>query len=622
MDSAKERQDQAFIQKLTRLIEANLENDQFSVSDLAAQMSISHSQIHRKLKSIKNKSCSQFIREIRLEKAKKLLENGAESVSQVAFQVGFASASYFNKCFHDFYGYPPGEVRYSNVKEEKPSEDSTLANVPGRNKTRIMWLISIVVIGAVGYWIFMLVISNPKNSIQKSANPVSKSIAVMPLKNIGNDSTIQYLADGLMEDLLNRLSNVRDLKVKSRITSENYAMREMSLPEVAKSMKVAYVVEGSILKDQDNFRLYIKLMDAQKDEPIWSGKYDKKVGSLMDFVSNTSSQIVNQLQMVLDDKQKQQFEKKYTSNPEAYNLYLEGRFHWGLRGEDEIKLSIEYYNKVLELDSNFYLAYSGLADAYYILAYHNKILRSKGMEISRNYALKALKYDPNLAEAHATLGGVSKDYDFDYKKAERELRLAVQLNPNYATALQWFSEYWDMIGVNDSARYYIDNAIELNPFSQVILWQSYYYYSKQNDFENADRLSKQVYKINQDKDDFYWRCFLICLYQGRQQEAFENYLKYVAIKHKQIDSGKLNELLQHNGWEALLHFIIKNKLANGTMWLARVSYYLKDKDLTMSLLEQSYAEGSLGPTRILNDVRLQFLKDDPRFKEFMHRFNL
>lgn len=615
-----------FISRLTSIVEANLNDDQFGVSELAKKMRLNRSYIHRKLKSLTKKSVSEFIREIRLQKAKELLEQGSDNVSEVAYNVGFSSPSYFSKCFHDYFGFAPAEVKknqnYGNEtnKESYPIE----SQIKNSGKKIMKIVLGIFVLVIVSFLVYQY--SGEKTeSFHRDNKP--KSIAILPLKNLSNNPEIQYLADGIMEEILTRLSYIDGLVVKSRISSEKIGNENLSAGEVAKEMDVEYFLEGSILPDNKKIRINVQLISAKEDKHIWANHFDKDLTEIFPLITDVSNQITQQLEIILTPEEKEQVEKVYTENKEAYKLYLEGRFYYQLRTKENFEKSIALYNQALALDSGFCLAYSGLADSYVTGTWYGLFPKDKGIPTSRAFALKALKIDNNLAEAHATLGAIATYYDYDWDKAEKELKRALKINPNYMRAYKLYSEYMDIIGNREMARQYIDKALILNPNYPNLLWHSCFYYVREGRYDKALEESNKLFYLNKEEEAYYWRNFKVWLLQDRMPEAVEAYVKIWNIQYPNVNTNFIDQIYKDAGKEGFIDFVINTykKITNiddqTELYLAELYAFINEKDSSMVYLEKSFVKEA-ACTRVKDDPFLRDLKTDPRFIALLRKMNL
>jgi TolB-like protein/AraC-like DNA-binding protein len=262
-----------FLKKLTEIIEGNLKNEQFGITVLAREMSMSRSNLHRRIKALDGTSVSQFIRKVRLTKALELLQQNSSTISEVAFECGFHSVSYFTSCFHDHYGYPPGKAGKSEPGElnsDSLQHHDTKPIVTKKQQRLIILGSALFVIITVFVLFFIFRPFADRNKLH------DKSIAVLPFINDSPEETEMYFINGTMEAILDNLSKIKDLRVVSRTSVEQYRNNLKSSPEIAKEMGVSFILEGSGLKQGDNIRLTVQLIDAIKDRQIWSHTYEKK----------------------------------------------------------------------------------------------------------------------------------------------------------------------------------------------------------------------------------------------------------------------------------------------------------------------------------------------------------
>lgn len=247
-----------FIDNLKDIVEANISNEQFGVSELADAVGMSRSNLLRKVKKATNLSVSQFIRNIRLKHAHELLRNSELTVSEISYAVGFGSTSYFTKCFKECYGYPPGET-LDHLRDEVKS-------IEKKKSTKNLMLSAVITIAVIAIIYFGFSILN--NSSDEETKPYGKSIAVLPFVNNSGDMSNTYFVNGLMVSVLNDLQKIEDLKVISRTSVQKFRENPKTIPEIGEELKVSYLVEGSGQKMNDKILLSIQLLDATKDEPI------------------------------------------------------------------------------------------------------------------------------------------------------------------------------------------------------------------------------------------------------------------------------------------------------------------------------------------------------------------
>jgi TolB-like protein/AraC-like DNA-binding protein len=434
-----------FISKLTEITLANLRNENFGVSELASESGVSKYTLNRRLYSITGKTINQFIREIRLKKAFEMLQNEEITASEVTYKVGFSSPAYFNKCFHELFGYPPGKVSKGSfeIKEEIKPLQLTVK----RGKKRIARLTFILVSSLFLIVSFILIYNYFKRIPEKG---LEKSIAVLPFKNLSDTLANQYFFDGLMEEILTNLSRIHDLRVISRSSVEQFRDTKKSAHEMAEKLGVNYIVEGSGQKYGNTLRLRVQLIKAKgKESHLWAESYQQEIRGTKDIFgiqSEIAQSIAAELKATITPGEKQLIEKIPTRNLTAYDFYRRGREeHWFdniVKFNNKNKLSLEraenLYRKALENDSAFALAYAGLARIYWD-KYHNK----SETYFAENYLDSvlilcnvALSYDNHLGDAYILKGKYYRDNNKP-EEAFREYDEAISLNPN-----DWMA-YWE-----------------------------------------------------------------------------------------------------------------------------------------------------------------------------------
>ena len=282
-----------FLEKLKKEVDDNLTNDQFSVEELARNIGMSRSQLHRKLSTATGQSVSQFIREYRLQRGMELLKEGELSAAQVADQIGFGSATYFNKCFNEYYGFPPGEVK--NRMTESPEDPKVLEPTgipakPFRKKTLYLRLLAGVLLCLLIGAIYL----NSRNRSQV-ANRDDKSIAILPFKNLSEDQRTEYFSEGVIEAIRTGLAQVAELRVISRTSVEQYRESAKPAREIARELGVAALLEGSIQRDNNKVRIDVRLVDGITEGQIWAKSYDRELQDVFAIQSEIAQSVANEL---------------------------------------------------------------------------------------------------------------------------------------------------------------------------------------------------------------------------------------------------------------------------------------------------------------------------------------
>jgi TolB-like protein/tetratricopeptide (TPR) repeat protein len=294
-----------------------------------------------------------------------------------------------------------------------------------------------------------------------------KRIAVLPFLNISPDPKDEYFADGLTEELIARLSMISGLKVIARTSIMRYRGTAKSVREIGKELESGSVLEGSVRKAADRLRVTAQLIDATTQEHLWVQNYDRQLEDVFAIQTEVAQNVADALKMQLLDVERQQIEKKPTGDISAYTFYLKGRYYWNERSRESLGKSIKYFEEALKRDSEFALAYSGIADSYIVLADHGYLSRSDGHAKAGDAATKALKLDGTLAEAHTSLANILSA-EWDWIRAEEEFDKALRANPNYATAHHWYSIHLLWLGRLDEAIKELMIAEELDPLSPMI----------------------------------------------------------------------------------------------------------------------------------------------------------
>jgi len=302
-----------------------------------------------------------------------------------------------------------------------------------------------------------------------AAGAVEKSIAILPFENLSRDPDNAYFAEGVQEEILTRLAKIADLKVISPTSTHGYQSKPGNLAEIAKQLGVANILEGSVQKAADQVRVNVQLINALNDAHLWGDVYDRKLTDIFAVESDIATTIADTLQAKLTGAEKQSISSQPTSDLTAYELYLKGRSLWGKRGGDNLRQAIAFYEQAIARDPNYALAYSGLAEAYVILPNYTAVVASReAFSKAKTAALKALQLDDKLAEAHTALADVLFD-DFDMAGSISEFQRAIALNPNYATAHQWYGcDPLRALGRFDEAIAEGKRAVELDPLSPII----------------------------------------------------------------------------------------------------------------------------------------------------------
>lgn len=535
--------DKDFLREVTALIEENIANEQFGVSELAEKMNMSRSNLLRKVKKHTDSPVNQLIREVRLKQGMELLRTTALNVSEVSDRVGFGSVSYFIKCFREHYGYPPGEV---GKRAPEPGTEAVAAEMPVPVRTPVRrpmqmrraaaGLIVLVALALMGYYVW-------RGTMAKRSP--EKSIAVLPFKNDSGDSTNLYLINGLMESTLNNLQKIRDLRVISRTSSEKYRNTAKSIPEMARELGVNYFIEGSGQKIGDRILLNIQLIEGATDKHLWSRRYERQAKDIFALQQEIARNIAEEIEAIITPEEVKQIEKIPTEDLEAYNEYMAGRELLYEASTEALQKSITLFQRAIKRDPHFAQAYADAAVAYYYLDLF-QINKKYGKEISE-YADKALLYDEKSAES-LIAQALYFMHKKEYKEAAPYLEKALDYNPNSGIVAHFLSELYN--GYLPNAAKYIEYAllgVRIDGNSGDSSTVSYKYLHLSNALMQAGFIDEALKYI--DRSLAY-----------KADNAFSGYLRIYILYAKDEDVGGTCEALVKEFRKDTTNFILMQEI--------------------------------------------------------------
>ena len=421
-----------FIEKAEAIVLENISNEQFGVSQLAELMHMSRSNLLRKIKKETTLSASKFISKVRLIKSKELLEDKDLTISEISYQVGFGSSSYFIKCFREYYGYPPGELGKKIEAEVVEVVEDNLENSSSfliRNKKHLFSLLGLLVVFSAFYFF-------NNQTAEVIEEELDKTIAVLPFKNESNDSLNLYFVNGLMESTSNNLQRIEDLRVISRTSVEKYRNTSKGIPEIAEDLNVNYLVEGSGQRIGNQILLNIQLINASTNTPIWAEQYSREVGDVFALQNEVSKKIANAIKAIITPAELKLIDKKPTENLLAYDFYLQALESFYTRTKEGYKKAIPLFEKAIENDPEFALAFANLSISYYYLDIFQK--QKKYLQQINNYADKALLYD-SKSDISLIAKALYYMYNEEYRLAVPHLEKALEYNPNSSAVVQVLS---------------------------------------------------------------------------------------------------------------------------------------------------------------------------------------
>ena len=459
--------------------------------------------------------------------------------------------------------------------------------------------------------------------------PISnKSIAVLPFENRSEDKANAYFAEGIQDEILTRLSKIADLKVISRTSTQHYKSAPENLPEIAKQLGVAHILEGSVQKSGEAVRVNVQLIKAANDSHLWADTFDRKLTDVFAIESEIAKSIAETLQAKLTGSEKSLITKTPTVNPEAYELYLKGRFFWNKRTGADLLKSIDYFKQAVEKDQKYALAYAGLADAYVLLPPYGAASPSESFPQAEAAARKALELDDTLAEAHTSLGQVLLFYDLDFAGSTMEFERALSLDPNYATAHHWYGGGGPLLALGQFDRAIKEGkrAVELDPLSLINNADLGWLYFNARRYNEAEAQARKTLEMD---SHFYLAHYYlgeVLQLKGQLTEAIAEYKKAAELDDDPFVLGLLAQAYAKLGQrdEALKMLGQLQELATRryvtSYSFALVHIALGEKDKAIDWLERAYRDRA-GPdiALIKVDPFLDPLRGHPRFEALVQK---
>jgi TolB-like protein/Flp pilus assembly protein TadD len=536
--------------------------------------------------------------------------------------VGFPIALAFSWAFEIT---PEGIVRESDV-----AADRSITHHTGR---KIVAVTAVLAVIAAGLFVFQLVRSKSQETLRQGASAArtegatvsSKSIAVLPFDNLSHDPDNAYFCEGVQDEILTRLAKVADLKVISRTSTQHFKSTPDNLPQIAQQLGVANILEGSVQKANDQVRVNVQLINAQNDTHLWADTYDRKLTDIFAVESEIAKTIAETLQARLSGSEKNSIAKAPTANPEAYELYLKGRFFWNKRNGDDLRKAIDYFNQTIAKDPNYALAYVGVADSYLLLPSYGAVSPVDSLPEARAALKKALALDDSMPEAHASFG-LLDTVELNLQSSIGELKRAVELNPNYATAHHWLALALMTVGQFDPGIAQARRALELDPLSLIINSDFSWLYLCSRRYDEAAAQARKALEI--DPNFFLAHYYLgeILQFRGRLTDAIAEYQRAFDLTNDPYPLAALGQARARNGQKdearkilARLHEEAKSRFV-APYAIALVLTGLGEKTQAIDELERAFREGTGAYLFVIKvDPFLDDLRGDPRFEALVQK---
>ncbi|HEY3386276.1 MAG TPA: adenylate/guanylate cyclase domain-containing protein [Saprospiraceae bacterium] len=510
---------------------------------------------------------------------------------------------------------------YEDIKNQKDIQAQSLGTYSFKNVKEPVGIYAISNIG--------ITVPDPNNIKGKGEKTRPGCILVLPFVNLSPDAHQDYFSDGLTEELISSLSRVKELRIISRTTSMQYKGTQKDIKTIREETEVSYILEGSVRRHGNDLRITAQFVDAVRDIHLWSDSYRGVIDNIFEIQESVASNIVDALRIQLTEEEKDNLQKRFTENTEAYQLYLQGRYFWNKRNEGSLETAIRYFENALQKDRHYALAWAGLADSYNLLGEYTSRSRKELNPMAKAAAQQALLLDNQLAEAHISLASILMLGEWDWTNAGREFRIGLELNPGYATGHHWYAEWLLFHCRYEEALQEMALASELDPISIAILKDlgMTYYYTRQ--YDKALETSAKTLELDPDFSHAYRLRSLAFLSKGMFDEAIaenEGWRKRgdnegkakLALANIYACSGRNEEALK------LIEEILNTYKLSGNDYRSMSQIYaaLGDKEEAFKWLELSYARREESLCNIRVDPKWDPIKDDPRFDAIVQKIGL
>jgi len=455
-------------------------------------------------------------------------------------------------------------------------------------------------------------------------------IAVLPFENASNEPNTEYLSEGISEALINSLSELQQLRVIARPTAFHYKRKDVEPRRVGRELGAAAVLTGKVRQMQDALSVQVDLVDTATGAQIWGARYDRKIADLVAIKQAIAQEVTAKLKLKLSGEEQRRLVKRDSTNAEAYQFYLRGRYFWNKRTSDGIKQAIEHFQQSVERDPNFALGYVGLADSYTGLTFYNFAAPHEAMPKAKESAIKALTLDDTLAEAHATLAHILINYDWNSSAAEKEFKRSIELNPEYATAHQWYAiHFLTATGRLEEAVQEMKKALELDPASLVMNTFMGATLSYTGRYDEAIDQCRRTIQMDPNFAVAHWHLGLAYEQKQLLDEAIEEFRKAISLSGgsplmkaalarayaKAQKTHEANEMLNE------LNELAKRQYASAYE-LATIYVALGNNEEAFQLLAKAYAEHSFHLVNLNVSPHFKSVRSDPRFQDLVQRLGL
>ncbi len=499
---------------------------------------------------------------------------------------------------------------------------------PGPAKGR-SWRLAVWMMAGLAVVLLLVVSLLRVASTSRSSLPRVRSLAVLPLENLSGDTSQDYFADGMTDELITQLAQISSLRVISRSSVMTYKHLHKPLTEIARELDVQAVVEGSVFRSGDRVRLTAQLIRVPADENLWAQSYEGDIRDSLGLQSKVAQAIAGQIRATLSRQEQVTLGKSRAVNPKAYEAYLKGRYYWNKRTGEGLKKAIEYFRQAIEADPSDAKAYSGLADSYALSGdwEYGVLPPLEAFSQAKAAATQALALDDNLSEAHTSLAFALDLYGWDWNAAEKEYKRALELNPSYATAHHWYAWHLLVLGRNDEGIFELRRAENLDPLSLIISADIAEALCVAHLYDESVKQSEKTLEMDPNFAVAHYELGQAYEQQRRHDKAIVEFQKAIELSgHSAAFDSNLAYVYAVSGRKQAAIEIIKdlearhdqNPSADANIALVYVG--LGDHDEAMIRLNKAYEE-RFNPSILLRPT-FDSLRSDDRFKDLRKRIGL
>ena len=634
------------VDKLTKEIEANLNNEQFGVDSLAQSVGMSRSNLHRKLNKLLNTSTSQFIREYRLKRALEILKQENITASEVAYRVGFGSATYFSTSFHKFYGYTPGDVKsrinrkiergtqqFTNEKEKELSIDSgNSKTTKSKNKKTVLWFTLLLAIISSALIFFYEISKEDEGILGVIKTAHEKSIAVLPFKNLTGNPDLEYVSDGMTDAVISRLTKVSAIgKVVPFTSTLSYKKTEKTIEEIATDLSVSTLLQGNLQISGNRIKINLQLIDATTSEHIWSEEYarDWKSDEIFELQTEVVEGIVSNMNAVIAKDELAAIKKTPTKSKLAYSYYLQGEFQRQKGNELSYSNAINLYEKAITVDSNFVEPYIDMANVWHMGGsvwgfYDEQIAWGNAKALLE----QALKIEPTNRRVEEELNTGRFFYDWNFELVEKFYQNILG-NSTHGKPSVISLDYPIKTGRPEETLKAIERFIINDPsnvFYPFFKAEAMFYLDST---DAANEILTQTDPLYNDNWFYLRESTKLYFYLGEYEKSkiqlgkiitqFPDYppiLMWLNAVYAQMD-GNSKEVIQYL---AELQNEYDKGASGSPAWFIALYYaHMKDYERTFEWLQKSYDRHEVEMTWLREEPLLTPLRNDVRYKDLYHK---